>query len=373
MKILALAVVFAPSLALADPAPVSFELKDRGDAVEVIAHNLKAARTAIAPIRSRLEIPLTEHAFAKPLAPIDPTVKVVELDGGVLSVKLNFERPDVKTLSRYAQAIQVGPDLHMLVPRHVPADGAIVKLPDPTLPPELAQQIAAVPAPKLIGPELPPQPKPTAATTTVAAPAAKSTALPAPAAGPPAPPAAAPAQAQDTKPAVAAEPDDRWSNFSMYAALGLAAAGCGLWLIKRKKAQQGPMASIEVIAQRSLGGKAKIVWLAAGPREMIVAVTAQQVRMLGQWRKTESGELRQTGSFAAVLPEATAQLAQLEGRTSTRDRITSQGFASPAVSGLLQLRAKTQPPPINEDVATGDPEADAAWTREILAATGARR
>ena len=368
MKILALALVLAPSLAFADDPPVSFELKDRGDAVEVIAHNLKAARTAIAPIRSRLEVPLTTHSIAKPLAPIDPTVKVVELDGGVLSVKLNFERPDVKTLSRYAQAIQVGPDLHMLVPRQVPVDGAIVKLPEPTLPPEIAQQIAATPAPKLIGPELPPHPKPAAATTTTAP-------APAPAQKPAAASTVAPAApaTQDTKPATATEPDDRWSNFSMYAALGLAAAGCGLWLIKKKKAQQGPMASIEVIAQRSLGGKAKIVWLAAGPREMIVAVTAQQVRMLGQWRKTDTGELRQTGSFAAVLPEATAQLAQLEGRTSTRERITSQGFASPAVSGLLQLRAKTQPPPINEDIATGDPEADAAWTREILAATGARR
>ncbi len=364
MRILALAALLVPSLAAADEAPVSFELKDRGDAVEVIAHNLKAARTAIAPIRERLEVPLTTHGFAKPLTPIDPTVRIVELDGGTLSVKLKFERPDVKTLARFAQAIQVGPDLHMIVPRQVPAEDAIVKLPEPTLPPEIVQKIEAAPAPKLIGPELPPPAKPAAATT---APAPAPVAKPAPA--PVAAPTPKPEAKQDTKPAIAGEPDDHLSNIAMYAALGLAAAGSGLWLLKKKRANQGPTSTIEVIAQRSLGGKARIVWLSAGPREMIVAVTAQQVRMLGQWRKTEGGELRQTGSFAAVLPEAQAQL---EGRTPTRERVTSPGFASPAVSGLLQLRAKTQPP-LHDELASGDPEADAVWAREILAATGARR
>jgi hypothetical protein len=43
------------AVAAAEP---SFEVKDRGDAVEVIAHDLAASRTAIAPLRERLEIPL---------------------------------------------------------------------------------------------------------------------------------------------------------------------------------------------------------------------------------------------------------------------------------------------------------------------------
>jgi hypothetical protein len=47
--------------------------------------------------------------------------------------------------------------------------------------------------------------------------------------------------------------------------------------------------------------------------------------------------------------------------------------SSSAVSGILKLRARTNVPMVNEDVATDDVDADAVWAREILLATGARR
>jgi len=169
---------------------------------------------------------------------------------------------------------------------------------------------------------------------------------------------------------LAAEPADPWSRISMYGALGLVAAGAGIWMMRRRRSQLAPDATIEIIAQRSLGGKARIVWLCAGQREMLVSVTAQQVRMLGQWRKTDA---------PAALPTAHAHTApaapQLELPDRFSDKLIDKAL-SPAVSGILRLRGRTSnplPEPVGDEVATEDIEADALWAKEILAATGARR
>jgi flagellar biogenesis protein FliO len=346
MTKLALAALLVwPALAVAAPDP-SFEIVDRGDAIEVIAHNIKAARTAISPTRSRLEVELVGSPFAKPFSSNDKGVKVIELEGQNprrLSVKLPLERPDVKTLARYAQVIQVGDDLHLLFPRAVPAEGARITLPEPTLPPELAAKLDATKPALAIGPE-----KPVARPVVEPKPELK-------------PEVAAPAApAKPEQPFLREEPS---SNMSMYVMLGLAAIGVGIWLVRRRRAApKTPASSIEVIAQRSLGAKSKVVWLAAGGREMIIAVTPQQVRMLGQWRKQEP---------AAALPEAH----MLESR-----RAEPEKPANPSVAGILRLRNQRASAihnvPIeafNEDVATGDIDADALWAKEMLAATGARR
>jgi len=117
-----------------------------------------------------------------------------------------------------------------------------------------------------------------------------------------------------------------------------------------------------VIAQRALGGKAKVMWLAAGTREMIVSVTPQGVRMLGQWKRTGAPN----NDFPLPLPEAQMVERSISGR------ILSRAATSPAVSGLIRLRAQTQPV-ISQDVATEDVEADAQWAKDLLAATGGRR
>jgi hypothetical protein len=205
---------------------------------------------------------------------------------------------------------------------------------------------------------------------------------------------------------------------------------------RRKGGNLAPHSSIEIIAQRSLGGKARIVWLSAGPREMLVSVSAQQVRMLGQWRKTDASlptaqtyqdarpeartEMmdrllektrgahdqpatdqpdnlsianhlprteRRTGQF--TIPERRTGQVAVPGQYTAPERRTGSFAAvdgrgsidrpaerapSPAVSGILRLRGRTgQMPAISDEVATGDVEADELWAREILAATGARR
>ncbi len=350
MRALAVAaVLLAPSLAIAEPDVPSFELRDRGDAVEVIAHNVKATHTIVYPIRSRLEVAIAGRPSIKRALPADATVKEIEIadedSTKVLSVKLGFEHAGVKVLARFAQAIQVGDDLHLLFPRKVPAEGELAKLPEPTLP-------AAIAPPKVVAPEPPaakPAPRPSETEheplAAVATEHKAQTASPAPTLGAP-------------------DQSDAWSKITTYGALGLAAAGCGVWLMRRKKAQPSAMQTIELIAQRSLGAKAKMMWLAAGDRELIVSVTPQHVRMLGSWPRGSS-------QAPAMMPRAqaqdipTAQATIATARTTTLNR-------SPAVNGILRLRAQTVQP-VNEDVATDDVDADALWAREILAAAGGKR
>lgn len=353
---LALLVLLAPAVAAADPTP-SFEVLDRGNAVEVVAHGFTAAKTAITPIRSRLEVPLVGRPRADKLLPTDATVKVVELDGTeqrVLSVKLGFERPEVKALAKYAQAIQVGDDVHIIVPRTVPAPGTAFVLPEPTLPPAIAAKLAAPKEAEPVAPIEPTTAAPPAAATTTATTTAAPTPTPpateqAPATKPTAP--AAPAPATKQVPGAATTSSSPLQNLSLYAALGLVAIGCVAWLVKRKKRAQGPISSIDVIAQRGLGGKAKVVWFTAGGREMVVAVTPQQVRMLGQWKRGEAAAPSASLPHAQAMPEPKP--------------------SSAAVSGILKLRERAGTMPVADP---GDSEdVDAAWAREILAATGARR
>jgi len=420
----------APAPAAPIDAAPRFELLDRGDSVEVVAHGVRATRTAVVAVRSRLEVAIAGAPQGKRVAPVDPTVKLVEFDGPdaarVLSVKLGFERPEVKALARFAQAIQVGDDLHLLLPRKAPAEGAAAPhLPEPTVPAALAARVESAVA-SVLGPQRAPAAAPPAAPAAAAhaaappgasatppaaspgasavpppaSPGAPPPAVPSAAAPPPAPPSAAapsdsraaPRSAADalaaraqTAPAIApaiaparpsaapdahplgsvlvSERDDAWSKLSLYGALGLAAAGAGLWLMRRRRVRPGDIASIEIIAQRSLGGRARVVWLSAGEREMIVAITGQNVRMLGQWRKTAAQPAAQTHVEDDEQPVAAPAEKPL----------------SPAVSGLLRLRGRTgQMTAVAPDDTADDVRADELWAKEILAATtgfraGARR
>ena len=371
MRLAIIALIAVPATAFAgEPTAPSFEVLDRGTAVEVIAHNVTMANTAITPIRSRLEVPLVGHPRADKALPGDATVKVVELDGNeqrVLSVKLNFERPEVKALAKFAQAIQVGSDVHIMFPRLVPAVGAAIVLPEPTLPAELAAKLASAPVPVATVTA----PAPVAPEAKVAAPVPLTETKPeTKTENKPVAAATAPAPATTAKPATAAPAkEDAWQKLSMYGAIGLAAIGCGVWLLRRRKAQQGVVSTIDVIAQKSLGGKAKIVWFTAGGREMVVAVTPQAVRMLGQWKRSAG-----TADTVAFSPLPAAQT-YAEGNREVR---TEKGASSAAVGGILKLRERRSVhnipmPMVSDEVATDDIEADTAWAKEILAATGARR
>ena len=138
--------------------------------------------------------------------------------------------------------------------------------------------------------------------------------------------------------------------------------GGGVLLARKKQAAPAPRERIEVIDSKSLGGKARVVWLGAGDRELVVAVGPQQVRLLGQWRRGSrpDGALEIPNLNDEAKPAARGSAPRLKTVPS-----------SPAVSGILRLRDKTSP--LADDIASGDPEADEQWARDILAATGGRR
>lgn len=346
MKFLSVLVLLSSGVAAAEPR---FEVIDRGSAIEVVAYEVKAARTAITPARSRLEIDLVGLPKINPLTPTDKGVKVIELDGANprrLSVKLPFERPEVKMVAKFAQAIQVGDDLHLLFPREVPVEGARVVLPEPTLPKHIETKL---------GPQ-PLEPQPAAKSET---PVAKTEPVQ------PKVPDAKPVQPDNPKAFLA--PEEPSGNFSMYAMGGLGAIALGIYLVKKKKtAIAAPASTIEVIAQKSLGAKAKVVWLNAGGREMVVAVTPQAVRMLGQWKKSDAPSVSMAGP--ANMPFAQA----LE---NVRTERPARAATSSPVAGILKLRERAGTyEGVSEDVATDDMDADAVWAKEILAATnGGRR
>ncbi|HEY4175545.1 MAG TPA: flagellar biosynthetic protein FliO [Kofleriaceae bacterium] len=391
----ATSIVLVALTAGAASADNKVEVLDRGNAVEVIAHDMKALKTDLKTVRSRLEIPVDGGTLTQGQYSNDKTVKLIELTGhGAqknLSVKLAYEHDGVLALSKQSQVIQVGTDLHIIVPRVLPAAGTTADLPEPTLTPELAAKAAAIapvpvksneisqPAPKTE--EL--KPVVAAAPVTATVPAIEAPKAAAVVAPSPAPVAKAAEPKTDTVAAKTDAPKETKTdaksakiggateptqsrNFSMMIALGLAAVGCFAWM-KRKKANPAEKgSSIEVIAQKSLGGKAKIVWLQAGGRDIVVAVTGTSVTTLGNWKKSAIANQNDIGPLTAALPEMTALGIAPTERSAPK-------ATSTAVSGLLKLRARTNVPAISDDVATDDADADAIWAKEILAATGARR
>jgi hypothetical protein len=155
----------------------------------------------------------------------------------------------------------------------------------------------------------------------------------------------------------------------LLAGLALVGGGVTAFVRRRRKSQPAPE-RLEIIATRSLGGKSRVVWLGAGDRELVIAVTPQQVRPLAQWRR---GAATGERGFGRVFDDARdtmdAPLARGTGVDLPRHR--TGPIASPAVSGLIKLRERV--PTVNEDVATGDEDADAQWARDLIAATGGRR
>jgi flagellar biogenesis protein FliO len=364
--------LLVPALAHAEGA-VSFEVADHGDTVEVIAHNVEAKTTNVSTVRSRIEVPITGAPSAARLASSDPTVLFAEFDGHSLSVKTRLGYPETKALAPLAKAQQVGPDLHLTFPRHAILDA-----------PLRAEQIApvAIAKPVVVSvPAAPAAPAPTPVVVVEKKPDIKQAQAALAAATTNATPAKV-----EPKPATPAThtpiPPDHESSFGSPGLYGVGALvtllACG-YLMKKRKKEASVVGTIDIIAQRSLGNKAKVMWLSAGGREVLVSVTAQNVQMLGQWSKTDREGLPR----AATLGTSSFQqeLAQQEVEAAPAPPM----IQSSAVSGILKLRARTsapligragtvQPlPQINQDVATDDAEADLEWAKEILTASGARR
>lgn len=364
----------APALAHADPA-ISFDVEDHGQSVEVIAHNVQAKNLNFSSVRSRIEIQVNGASVgAMRMMSADPTVFLVEFDGSVnrvLSIKTRLDRPEVKTLAGLAKATQVGTDLHIAIPRHTLAE---VTPPAIVVAPKLEPKLEPKPEPKL-------EEKPTL--TKIEAPVAKLE------------PKIAPKIEPKIEPALPAKPEshpippeakDGFSTSPGVYGVGalVTLLACG-YMMKKKKQDAAVTSTIDVVAQRALGNKAKVMWLSAGGREMLVSVTQQNVQMLGSWPKTDREGAEKDLPRATQLERA---LTNITNATPTNQTFQQQLAAeveapalqpqSNAVAGILKLRARAgtvQPtlPPIHPDIATDDEDADLEWAKEMLTATGGRR
>ena len=348
------------------------ELADGGDRVVVTLRGATLASTTIEAQRERLEVELSSGATDATLRSPDPTVKQVDVRGRsrrMLSVKLRAGRAGVLALAALARVEQVGDEIRMTVPRAAPiapsppaAVAAASPLPAP-VPPAETVPVAGEPA------------LPTPGAGDAAAPSQPATTVNSDGAttSPPVP-AAARVQAVGRP-----SPGGGLGAISI-AAMAMVAAAALIWTAWRRRRARPSETSIEMIASRALGPKARVVWLAAGDRELVLAVSPQNVRLLSQWRRggadrDEASSVRQAPggehpTDSAALPAA---------------RLTT---ASPVLSGLLRLReqrpSKAQDVPgdrrrrselvgADDDGVAGAAEEDALWARELLAATRGHR
>jgi flagellar biogenesis protein FliO len=75
--------------------------------------------------------------------------------------------------------------------------------------------------------------------------------------------------------------------FALLALLAVGALALALaWWRRSKQLANAPGEAIELLAQSSLGGRVRAMWLRAGERDMVVAVTAQAVQVLATWPHT---------------------------------------------------------------------------------------
>ncbi len=395
-----------------------FEVLDRGDQVEVIATGVTAKPGAkVAVVRERLEIELAGMPRPGARESADATVQIVEIRGSrrVLSMKLRLEHDGVVAVRGLAAFVQTGDTLHVTIPRQLPTTAAAAPVTataptqpaavvtPPVTPPVTSASVETPPAAATAG-ATPGKPSIGGATTPAAATVVVT-------AEPPLPPSVT-GTGTGTAPSVTPLRPQPRSPFAgsrwLLVLVGLVLVGGGVAaVLKRNRKPLVAGADIDVIASRSLGGKSRIVWLAAGDREVLVAVSPQAVRLLGSWRRGdrgdrtdrtlgglgELGELDELGELELEPALAERPARQEDERAARRDlerpvrpdterprAEVARGSSvhlqpSAAVSGILRLRGQSaaaraetnsKPP---SDHASDDPEADEQWARDVLANT----
>jgi len=275
-----LSLALAPATSHADE-PAGIEAIDAGDRVLVIARGMAAASLEPSSRGDRVEVKLAGDVSPREIAVRDRTVKSMDVRGRGqrrLSIQLRHGRETTVKMASVAQVVQLGHDLQVILPRD----------PDAVTQPRRAAPSA--PAPKPVTTEPPAAEPPAAAVAPATEPVepvepveadAEVTEEPPAIAGTTATEAAAPPAGDGpTDDYLAARAQDEGSEApsssgfgGIILSLGILAAGGGLaWYVKNKRRPPAIDDSIEVIASRAIGTKSRIVWLAAGKREMIVSV-----------------------------------------------------------------------------------------------------
>ena len=144
------------------------------------------------------------------------------------------------------------------------------------------------------------------------------------------------------------------------AVVALLVIGGAVVLLRRKRGQVAAADPIRIVASRSLGGKAKVVLLAAGGRELLVAIDGRGTRLLARWRADED-EAAEASPSKPDLESAAARLRRALGSgplaaVAPVEPAPPVTPSSSAVSGLLRLRQKLSGP----DAGTSE------WERALM-------
>jgi|GEM_PF-1645293 len=456
MKTLRAFFVVAAVAGFAAPAaadsPVSARVFDQGRHVLVEIDGL-AASAPIANTRGdRIEVPVANGlAHGGRLEVEDKTIKRVFFEtNGVprVSIQMRHGRSTTEKLAAGSIVEQAGGTLRIRVPRRrrhisgatpeapVALQTELVDGPARAVAPPSAPQVAVAPA---AAPPTPAAPAAAPPATAAAVPEPVAAAAPVPAtpaktAAPEAAPTAptetakqpAPSGADDTVAALgatdgageSASKDDAGAAGSIGGATGgggnlglviliLGACAGAAWFARRRS-QQLPAVdpALSIIAEKTLGARAKVVLLSAGDREILLSVGDKDgPTLLGQWACGESrpaiaedlepvvapqtpaeaetaqdklASLRRAAFGTAKQPvvgnpKGTSFKARLDKARSTYSRSSTASTVnveSPAIAGILKLRGNQ--PVLSQEMTSADPDADAEWAAELLAATAAR-
>jgi flagellar biogenesis protein FliO len=122
---------------------------------------------------------------------------------------------------------------------------------------------------------------------------------------------------------------------SMVLILGILAGAGGLvvWA-KKKRPASAAQPAINVIASKSLGGKARVVLLAAGERELLLSVSDRgAARLIGKWRRGDTGMHAALGADGDNLAAPWPATQPSRAATSTRDAFSAYADVARSASG----------------------------------------
>ncbi len=362
---LSLCAALAPASAAAGPSlPVSVE--DRGDRVAITLSGVRTTAQRPEPRGDRLELPLDQPPPTMEMRFDDATVRKVELRTNPPSVRVQLRHGSESTrlASEMAELRQHGDSLEIILPRE-PREAARARRAAAALAAAdaTAAPAAGIIAPPAAAPRAPVAPAP-------APPPASAPAAPVPADAVPADqPAAAPPPAPSAALDVVRGRDHRSDDSSplrtvlTFAAMAGLVAGGWLWM-RRKRAGGRAANPLEILAQVSVGPRARVVWLSAGQREMLISVSEKDVRVLGQWQAD--------GTRAQTIPPPIAGAADEGTSPEPRNaRLPSARLrTNPSLTGLLRLRDQHAGAESGESVELPATDSDdTEWARQLVAAT----
>ncbi len=164
----------------------------------------------------------------------------------------------------------------------------------------------------------------------------------------------------------------------------LAACAGLVFYMKRKRGFDSELgASLYVVASKSLGPKTRVVWLSTGDRQLVIGLGDNGPSLLTQWASSEDTEQSEdldevdevdaspyVSATFELPPEEDERVEPLFGTLTPPDLFRKPAAsipppppASPAVAGILSLRAKLNP--VSDHVATESEKDDEEWARDL--------